>query len=314
MKRDQLQAYNFESLEKTFFFESDAVVAVRFFEAWSSDRLATLLRHHSAKSVVGVEEIFLRDCFDSLLSYYGLLELSCQLDYIRHPITATKASSALAILDCEPVRRYYEEHYPLVLPYAFRCRLSGALALRDQPVGDSAIPLFQDFLSLDLAVKKDPDLGIFLRLLDGFYFDNVSLRDVVAAVKDPDIYMMRAATHPQDRDLIDRALVGFRRLLRVLSKLDSILTQCADLGLPLVCSGMWHHYSYWLSGGDLLGEDGFLGLVRSVREWPRYAGESGAVSEGDAQMFADDAVALVEGLMSHNRGHRLRLEVVACSR
>src|SRR6185295_3749547 len=112
-----------------------AVGAVRMLgEARAGDvsvNLDHLLRHH-AEEAVSDGETYQRDSFDFILANYSRLETAALIGYVPDTFPEAFRRESLWNLSHAAVRRYYETHYPVLLPRLFRWRLEGKLALREK--------------------------------------------------------------------------------------------------------------------------------------------------------------------------------------
>ena len=267
LDKRELREINFESLRQTFLFETGAITAVQVVKR-SSGRpdLGRLLRHHSSAGVYDIAELHIRDSFDSLLSYYSLIEIGCQIEYFPDKLTARFVAEASAVLNDPAVRLFYESYYPLLLPQALRRRVAApASAISETEMKPEATGIFQEFLALETACRADEELQVFVRLLDGFTPNGLALEDLIEVVKAPSAYMESATRRPEQRTVVDVALRGFRKLLNVLSTLDDILRRAERM--PVFRSSLWHHYSYWFDRADSSVHNGLVAMIDPFLRW-----------------------------------------------
>jgi len=207
--------------------------------------LRKLLRHHRNGGVTDSTEIDLRDSFDMLLAFYGLVEIASIIAYVPNPLPIEFQRVARFDLSQEVVLKYYAVNYPLLLPQLLRRRLDSEQALQEsgsQSDLSQATSIFSRFLGLEERFRRESDLELLLRLLDSFYFDDYDISDVVAAVRKPKEFMKRLTKKPRDRDVLDDALQGFVKLLAFCWELDALL-KSAERFL-LLQSTMWHYHAY----------------------------------------------------------------------
>jgi hypothetical protein len=287
----ELGAANFEDLHELYFTRTGAPDAMlefnRIRNGASRRRLHSLLRHHACRAVRDQSELRLRDAFDDLLSYYGLLEIACSLGYVAFP-NEEVLSKATRVLQDEDVRTFYEEHYPILLPQLFLRRASG-LRSYVVPVEQVSIMGLHRFLDLNATLEDSIEAAAFMGMLDDYVlgdeqrpYDFEDLLDVVAR---PILFVQRMSRPEQERDDLDRALHGFRIFIRFCAGLDALLQELESS--PVQQSLLWHHHAYWfecirykagsrlhaaLDSLDAWDDSPFTGHERELAEPVAYAG------------------------------------------
>ncbi|HVV43710.1 MAG TPA: hypothetical protein VHC72_00850, partial [Bryobacteraceae bacterium] len=104
--------------------------------------LAQLLRPHRAAGASTLQEIEDRQTFDHALQSYCLLTVAIIAGYVPADLGSTVRETARTFLNREPVRIYYEKHYPVFLPSLLRLHVNGEIVLPQQP-GNVAWGSFQ---------------------------------------------------------------------------------------------------------------------------------------------------------------------------
>lgn len=294
-----IQLINFEDIRNTFFHGTSAPEAdklARFDRrASGSVRLKHLLRHHQLQGVSDKNEIHLRDSFDSLLAFYSLLEIAILIDFVREPDTDEFWETVQLNLSHTDVRRYYEEHYPLYLPKLLRQRLDREITPKESKHSKTAV-LFSAFLSLENRTSWDPDIDIFLRLLDYFYFGNVRLETLMSVLMKKEEFMRRILRAPQERDVLDMALQGFRKFLLFSQELDGLLQQSSEF--PLLQSAMWHYHGYWFRA---IGKQIESQIQKAVHHFLQWAPTRKEVRE-EIEASISEVKALMGRLVSGDYG------------
>jgi hypothetical protein len=98
------------------------------------DRQASyLLRDHN-ESAITSPETYPRDQIDQLLSYYSVLFIAIHAGAIDPTEIVKELNRIKALLDYEPLERYYRETYPLLIPQIFSYFLEG----KPGPFGERA--------------------------------------------------------------------------------------------------------------------------------------------------------------------------------
>lgn len=211
--------------------------------------LNRLLRDHRERPINSQQEIRRRDSFDFLIAFYGILEIASLIRYVPVPLPSAFNTAFLRDLSDSSIKRYYEKHYPLLLPRLCRLRLEGKLSIGEGSPDYRVHALFQSFLSLESRQRINDDVDMFLWFLDDGWSDGYSLSDVVECLLNRSDFLKRILKAPQEQDDLDSAVCGFGKLLSFCNDFDSFLKRCSTW--PLFQSALWHYYAYWF---DLAGE------------------------------------------------------------
>jgi len=245
-----LKATNLEDIQRMFYLESRAPAALKLVESLrylygdGDVPLADLLRYHD-RPVNLLAEIYLRDCFDELLSFYSLLELASQIEHVPTPLPAGLAASAREALANPAVAEFYRKHYPLVLPRVFARRIGGEKALVETRETATATRVFLEFLGLELRFRRNHEIALVLRLLDSFVIGGITIQDVVAAIDRPNEEFHDALAEPATRKILGSAVRGLFGAISHFRRVDRLLEKCE--GSPLFQSSLWHYHEYWLT-------------------------------------------------------------------
>src|SRR5262245_26256356 len=162
----------YRRLRRDFFLRTDGPDAVKLVRKRASrsetqkSSLFWLLRDHEdyPEGVVGIE-VEQRNAFDSLLGFYGSLEVAILGGVLElEDVPPSRRHEALAVLSHPAVERFYQVHYPIRLPSVFRARLEGTWTAREK--GALALGLTEHFIDLSVRRTEDYDIDTFLWLLD----------------------------------------------------------------------------------------------------------------------------------------------------
>ena len=264
----------------------EAIVA-KFRQA-SIDELARVLRYHS-DPVTDPGEIEFRSRMDSWLGQASLIYLAWLCGYIPDPISTPEAGGILEILANKALRPYYEEYYPVAIPWLFRLHLQDSARIPSASSMDGAGG-FERFSILYERFRDDPDLKLFLNLLDGFWYGRTSIDTVVSSFQNPD-RVAEALAQPADRiTVLDRGIVGMVRFLTFCHDLDQLLVLCD--GMPRVQSAFWFFYAYWFHEYSV---DVAEKSMEAIDRVMRAADSSGADSTADRKMWQQLLQRLTSG-------------------
>jgi hypothetical protein len=247
--------------------------------------LAILLRDHQTRDVEDQREVRLRDGFDSLLSFYSLMELACLLGYVDDRFDDEFAVRARQDLTQPQVREYYEVHYPLLLPTMFRERLDG----RRREIGtrDDEATAFPLFLDLNSKLENDEGVDTFLWFLDDGSWGGYDIEDLLDVTKRPEDFLRRLGRPPGARaNRLDLAIDGLRTFLGFCHDLDALLSSYPDN--RLLQSALWHHHAYWFQHVRQQVGSRISAAIRGLASW----------DEGVAHRDAEALQAAVQRLTS----------------
>jgi len=224
--------------------------------------LRHLLRYHEPEGVDDQKEIDARDSFDFLLAYFSLLEIATLAGFLPTALPEEEKQFALAVLDQPNVRKYYTTNYPLLLPKLYRLRLQYGIA--PEATDGGAIPRYQQFLTIVEWQRSDEDMETFLWFLDSGYFGDDSVGDLVAILSKAGAYT-RSLLRERSRTPLDKGVAGYGKFLALCLMLDSLLEDTAQW--PLVQSGMFHFYDYWLSSLRRNAGNVLKPTLQAMQEW-----------------------------------------------
>lgn len=301
-----IRQINFEDLIELYFRHTLAREAEEYLSLSRRGKaeipLPHLLRYHEQEGVTDRREIHLRDCFDSLLAFYSLLEIAIVISFVPDPAEDDFWMGVKANLSLEPVCKYYEENYPLLLPKLLRRRLHGEIEPKDKDNSQTAA-IFTAFLGLEDRISKDRDIDIFMRLIDFFYFGQVRLNTLIAVLMDKRDFMQRILKPPEERDVLDRGLQGFIKFLLFSNELDEILQESSEY--PVFQSAMWHYHGYWFQTiGDRVGEQ-LKVAVGHFLKWTPHVSEK--EDRNEIEETVEQVTGVINRLTSRKYGDALRM-------
>jgi hypothetical protein len=283
---------NLLDLRKRFLLGTEAIRAGKILQKVREGRnkhdLTLLLRHHKQKRVHKGKEIKLRDSFDMLLAFYSLVEIGNMIGYVELPLPQDYAVVARFDLSQESVLRYYQVHYPLVLPMVARRRLEMAQTLEERDDAGMGYRAFVRFLSLEERFRRNEDLGLILKLIDSFTLDGYDISDVVEIVAEPSRFLKKINKTKDNRNTLEQALQGFLRLLDFCRELDELLSSISVL--PLLRSSMWHYHAYWFRLIRKKFADNLNAAVGSFAKWALPKSSVAAKSEIDAYVLSTQRI------------------------
>jgi hypothetical protein len=260
-------------------------------------RLKHLLRHHDEEEITN-RETYLRDQYDYLLSFYGLVEIASALGLIK-AFPRSFSIGASTVLADPYVRRYYEENYPLLLPELFRFRLENRPLQIESNIPD-VDNVFERFRQIGAQVDlEDEETDKFLWLLDGGVVGQSerSISDLVRVISKPSTFLKKltAGAEADDPDPIGQALIGLSNFLDLCDELHRFLKSFEDY--PLFQSLCWHHHAYWFD--HLRAEIGayLQQILSGFMGWQTRAARS--------ENFDSDVYLGITELMSGRYGWRL---------
>lgn len=226
--------------------------ALKFFSAARSGRsrrsLARLLRHHD-DDPISDKETWERDNFDYLLGFFSMVEVGCLAGFLSPTLPSKHAAIARRILKDKDVRRYYEEHYPVLLPQAHLRRVEGTPLTPDPDSFDIGPGLFDSFFTLTQPMEGDGPIETFLWFLDGGSRGGYDIDDTITVLGNPKRFIHHASARPEDSrdgelDWLSASTQGFLAFMEFGPRLLVVLR--ASHPMPLLQSAMWHVHGYWL--------------------------------------------------------------------
>jgi hypothetical protein len=258
---------NLRYLEKLWLRMPQIVSALKNYSNWSDEKLFRILRHHEIGDGISDSESWLRDEFDFLLSFYGIIELATMIGFVGEIPTAFKKRH-LPILCHRAVRQYYEWSYPLALPRRLRERLQSGVSytVQGSPELNTA---FYEFIDLTKLIELDSEIESFLWCLDGgarkmgnIWCDIDLVRVSLAKPK----RLAKALQQPKAKqDELDRALCGFCKFVQFCENFASLLDQLE--AEPQVAEAMWLAHAYWLRNADADLRSNLRSAILALVEW-----------------------------------------------
>lgn len=226
--------------------------------------LKRLLRHHDDDEVIKQKEIDARDSFDRLLEFISCLEVAAIVDLIPAPLPASILTDAELALTNPDVRRYYREHYPLLLPDMLLVRIAG-----EEPAGPSdptGTPLFMEFLHVSDLLNRDDDVQTLLWFLEDGSYGRQSWKNVIRTLSNPKKFLEALQTPARDRDAVESGVAGLRKFLVFCVELDELLKQASEHAY--LQSSFWHYHAYWFRMiKDEEVSSRLIDAIESFRRW-----------------------------------------------
>jgi hypothetical protein len=260
------QAANWVDLERLYYTETDAAKGLAVFRQLQDRprKLDHLLRDHEVMPVIDPGEQLARDAFDDLLSFCGVLEVALELRYVDRLAAATVADLS-QVLWHNSVRRYYERHYPLLLPQLLRVRLAGGRYYQAHQ-GPLQLAAFQRAVELDTRLMRHPEVLTFLALADGFWIEGYNRRKLVALAKRPGPLFESLTRSKKQRSVLDQAAQGLRGFLFLTDGLYRVLGSLE--GDPVFQSALWHLFGYWFAERRETVVASLKEMLASIAAWP----------------------------------------------
>ncbi len=286
---EDLARQNLEDLTHTYFSTTSARQAeelvLRDFEGNAQWNLGRLLRHHEDESVGDKNEIELRDGFDRLLEFYGVLEIALTGHYVNEKSMADRWKRLGLVLAHPELKAYYTRTYPLPLPKALRKRAERITApaitpsthsevrfmgyssgestflferrsLSSLPVSISPsqrrqhFALVFDFIALDQTLFRQLSKGTFLKLLDRFVLEGFDLDSFIEMMSNQAKVLRLAHQSATRGNVRARAIREFGVFLEFCFALHELLYRAREYkSLAIAIRGQ---YSYWF---DAIGYD-----------------------------------------------------------
>lgn len=178
---------------------------------------------------------------DSLLDFYGLLEIAMLLDYVPDPLPVTLQEEVQRCLKNGALARYYEQDRSSLLPFLLRNRIDGTWLLKEK-ADKYSISSYQSFLSLTGRFSRDETIAEWLQLLKFGKSAVYTIDDLVVAVRDQEEYIGRFTKDPTSQNRLDAAIIGFQRFLTFCRDLDELLQETSDS--RYLQSAIWHFYRH----------------------------------------------------------------------
>jgi hypothetical protein len=295
-----LSKVNLEDLVESRFLRTDAQIGDQYLQQARPDELAHLLRFHGDDPVVDASDIYLRDCVDQLLSFYSLLEIALLISFVPEVDAGVDFWRRIRRnLSMDAVREYYESKYPLLLPVLLRKRIDGDLLLKVD--GSEIARLFLDFLSLEDRFRQDQDVQIFLRLVDDFTVREIRFDDLLDLVGRQDEFLGRILKSPEERDVLDQGVSGFRRYVDFLGALVELLDSARIY--PVFQSALWQYYCYWFVEMRSKLTDKVVSAASRFRAWDAI--QSDETKRASVVGFIEETKRIVGDLTSGEYGTAL---------
>ncbi len=276
---------------------------VREVHQWCSTlddgQLGHLLRHHNTQGIVSYQEVARREAFDRTLQLYSLLTIALVAGYIPSDLGPEPVARLVSLLDRPPVRRYYEDYYPILLPSLLRLHVLGVAEL-PRETGDLPWGSFQWFNRFSGRFEGDANLLTFTGLLDGMTYgapNSAAILDLPRffdLLQDPRQALAGVAKLPDQLSRQDQAVLGMLRFFTFCRELHPALEAMA--GAPLTQSACWFYYAYWFKGfaedvGSRVGQ-----CLAVLQQWIQTSAEAGASSAREGERTVEEMQLAVAAL------------------
>jgi CheY-like chemotaxis protein len=219
--------------------------------------LKEILRDHRRKPITKQEEIIYRDNVDFLLKFYSLLELGILTRYINPELFPDLRSEIIEILELEPLRKYYEEYYPLILPQLLlqHTKRPGT----DEFAADDNV--LSDIIALDTLL--DDDVETFQWMLDSGRIDGYSIKDLNALLKSKDRISDLLEKQREQEDSLDKSFWGFLKFSDYMVRYARLMQKCKD---SIIRSSIWHYQSYWFKSMKTLMHEQYARAIQDIKD------------------------------------------------
>ena len=243
-------------------------------------KLAKTLRHHAETGGhIHWTETYVRDGFDYLLSYYGLIEIGTLVGLVPRPLPKEQRATALQQLSHPAVKRYYEVHYPALLPRLFRLRLEGRWEKKLRR-SKKTTALFLLFLEISHPIDFDRNVETFLWFLDDGLRSGYDIYDVNDALRSSTGFVRHMSKSGRPSAL-DRGVQGMAEYLGLLGDLHALLESTND---RLLRSAFWHWHGYWLGCLRHQMSGTLTKAIKHVAQWS-MEGATGRVTDQDKELY-----------------------------
>lgn len=249
-------------------------------------QLKRLLRHHEEEPISEQKEIDMRDDFDYLLAYYGLVEIAALVELVPDPLPQETQKSAATILSNKYVQRYYAKYYELLLPQMLLARIAGENTLKEK---EGAIPIFGEFLQIS-AQRNEMAVDTLLWFLDNGYNGTHGWESTEKILSNPEKTLEALKTPYEKANDSQRAVSGFGKFINFSVAFHELLERTENF--PLLQSAMWHYHGYWF---DKLGSrlrNRFERVLDHFGEWSKRSTplkQYGELSEEDLRNLNQEA-------------------------
>jgi len=247
-----------------------AILTVTKIMAMPSVMRSIILRDHRELGVYKSSEIDFRHDVDHFLHFIGILELATQAQFfdpaeMDWSSESEATATTLAALSDDSFIRYFSDIYPEELPRLFCTRL-GVESLKNRtklPSRTGSQRLFFRILEIDRSFVCDPDLDLFLKLLDDFTVSQFRFSDLAEILSKPS-----DVTDVLDSDNFSIAadsLIGMEKFFIFCEALEATLRAAADF--PSFQVSAYGLYRYWFSESGSNSRAKLTGAFDSIASW-----------------------------------------------
>jgi hypothetical protein len=296
MNDDAARQEHLDFLWPTIQARPDVIAAHQLCQELDDHALRQLLRDHRlpGQGIDDELEIEQRAAVDYALQAYSLLAIAVIAGYVPSGLDETCRSQLRALLDRTPVRTYYEDFYRQLLPSLLRLHVTGKTPLPSD-TGETAWGSFQWFVRFSGRFERDPNLDVFLGLLDGFSWDSLTATSFLDGLTDPATTLEAVVKRPDSLVVRDQAVMGMLRFFTFCAELAPALDAMKEA--PLTQSACFFYYAYWFNEfKENVGEQTEKGL--SVMErWLKSPTLAGTASVREGQRTIAQTRSAIHALL-----------------
>lgn len=247
MNTDDLDTFNYLARASS---AHNAIEAVGKIIDMPSVMRSLILRDHRELGVYKRSEIDFRHDVDHFLHFVGVLELATQVQFFDPQKLAWKdATEATATtfraLSDESFVRYFSQIYPEELPQVFGSRLGlhPEYEFIELPPRHGPQYVFYKLLEVDRLFVCDPDMDLFLKLLDDFTISGFRFSDLLEVLSNPkDVAKLLDS---ESFSVAADSMIGMEKFLFFCEALVPVLRAASES--PSFQASTYELYRYWFS-------------------------------------------------------------------
>lgn len=200
--------------------------------------LKYLLRYHSEGTITN-KETWLRDNVDYFLEYFSILGLAHVTGFLSLSELQESKDEILHYLNIRPVKKYFYENYPLILPQVVLEAIENNVSfLAGSYSSIQRQRYFFQFHALNQSIDNE-DVNQFLWFLDNGISNGYDIDDLKNILKDTQLcFDTRKKKNP-----LGQSIRGFFMYLDFIQQFDLFLSRQKN---PLDRSAYWMYHAYWL--------------------------------------------------------------------
>ncbi|WP_432473322.1 hypothetical protein [Amphritea sp. HPY] len=173
------------------------------------------------------------------IRFYSVIEVGCLASALPKPLPLEFQESAGEELRALAEFLPPSDELSLRLVRLFQERLAGHWGEdQDDHQIDETIPIFSQFLSMNMEVENNQNIQKFLGPLTGS--DDSAWQEILNALEDPTRVVERLYTH-STKGPLNQYIQGFSDYLEMVTGIDELLSLANEHSL--LQSGIWHYHS-----------------------------------------------------------------------